>query len=80
MAAAAAAVMVISVGLAWRSMVGDESAGQLAVETARDVEAQVSPPTVEVEMPGEEVRVYQFATDGDADTAVYFIVDPALEL
>ena len=33
-----------------------------------------------MEMPGEDVRVYQFATDGDADTAVYFIVDPALEL
>jgi hypothetical protein len=35
---------------------------------------------VEVEMAGEEVRVYQFATDGDTNTAVYFIVDPALEL
>ena len=31
-------------------------------------------------MPGEEIRVYQFANDEDADTAVYFIVDPALEL
>jgi len=31
-------------------------------------------------MPGEEVRIYQFANDEDGATAVYFIVDPALEL
>jgi hypothetical protein len=31
-------------------------------------------------MTGDDVRVYQFATDGEEDTAVYFIVDPALEL
>jgi hypothetical protein len=39
-----------------------------------------APPTVEVEMAGEGVRVYQFASDGDPDTAAYFIVNPALEL
>ena len=31
-------------------------------------------------MAGEEVRVYQFAADDDSDTAVYFIVNPAMEL
>jgi hypothetical protein len=31
-------------------------------------------------MAGDDVRVYQFANDGDNDTAVYFIVDPSLEL
>jgi predicted anti-sigma-YlaC factor YlaD len=80
MAAAAAAVMVVSGGLVWRTIIGDEKNVKPAVETAQDLEAQISPPTVEVEMAGEEVRVYQFATDGDTNTAVYFIVDPALEL
>jgi hypothetical protein len=31
-------------------------------------------------MAGEDVRVYQFAADDDDDTAVYFIVNPAMEL
>ncbi len=31
-------------------------------------------------MAGEDVRVYQFATGNDDDTAVYFIVNPAMEL
>lgn len=81
MAAAAATVMVVGGGLAWRVMIGGgEGSLQPAIEISRDLEAQTSPPTVEVEMKGEEVRVYQFATEGDSDTAVYFIVDPALEL
>ena len=81
MAAAAAAIMVLSGGLAWRTMIGGGSETlQPAVEAQLDPELQKSPPTVEVEMAGEEVRVYQFANDEDADTAVYFIVDPALEL
>jgi predicted anti-sigma-YlaC factor YlaD len=80
LAAAAAAVMVVSGGLAWRTMIGVERAGSPAAETEQGVDARVTPPSVEVEVAGEEVRVYQFATDGDSDTAVYFIVDPALEL
>jgi hypothetical protein len=81
MAAAAAAIVMVSGGLAWRTVIGGWS-GTLrpAVEAQREPELQKSPPTVEVEMPGEEVRVYQFANDEDGDTAVYFIVDPALEL
>jgi anti-sigma factor RsiW len=80
MAAAAAAVMVVGGGLAWRAMTGGEGALQPAVETAGDLDPRTVPPTVEVETRGEEVRVYRFATDGDTDTAIYFIVDPALEL
>jgi hypothetical protein len=81
MAAAAAVVMVVSGGLAWRTLSGGgEGIPQSAVEAQRDLGLQASPPTVEVEMQGEDVRVYQFATDGNDDTAVYFIVDPALEL
>ena len=37
------------------------------------------PPSIEVEMADETVRVYQFAADDD-DTAVYFVVNPAMEL
>jgi anti-sigma factor RsiW len=80
-AAAAAAVMVIGGGLTWRTFISSDGATPgPAIEASRDVEGQATPPTVEVEMSGEEVRVYQFATDGDGDTAVYFIVDPTLEL
>ena len=80
MAAAAAAVMVVSGGIAWRAMTGGGGSLPAAAEASRQLEKRISPPSVEVETAGEEVRVYQFATDGDADTAVYFIVDPALEL
>jgi anti-sigma factor RsiW len=78
--AAAAAVVVLSGGLAWRSMVGHEGSGDSAVGMGQGSSSRVSPPSVEVEMAGDDVRVYQFANDGDNDTAVYFIVDPSLEL
>jgi len=79
--AAAAAIIVISGGLTWRSLVGGGSGNlQSGVEAQADSELQNAPPSVEVEMAGEGIRVYQFANDEDADTAVYFIVDPALEL
>ena len=79
LAAAAAAIMVISGGLAWRTvnLVGNP---QPAVEAQHDSELQITPPSVEVETTGEDVRVYQFANDEDGNTAVYFVVDPALEL
>jgi len=80
LAAAAAAVVAVSGGLAWRAMLGNEGSGSPAIGTAQDIDRPASPPTVEVEAMGDDVRVYQFATDGDDDTAVYFIVDPALEL
>lgn len=81
MAAAAAVVVLIGGGLVWRTTIGG-GGGILprAVEASRDLGAQNSPPTVEVETQDAEVRVYRFATEGDSDTAVYFIVDPALEL
>lgn len=80
-AAAAAAIIAIGGGLTWRSVIGGGSGTlESVVESAKGSELQRSPPAVEVEMAGEEVRVYQFANDEDSDTAVYFIVDPALEL
>ncbi len=50
------------------------------LDAVTNVEAEIAPPSVEVEMAGDDVRVYQFANEEDGDTAVYFIVNPALEL
>jgi hypothetical protein len=65
--------------LAWLSVSGGGGPASMASAPATEAES-AAPPTVEVEMAGEGVRVYQFATDGDPDTAAYFIVNPALEL
>lgn len=78
LAAAASALLVIVAALAWLTVAGG-GAGPVPMASAPAAEA-AGPPTVEVEMAGEGVRVYQFASDGDPDTAAYFIVNPALEL
>ena len=73
--------MVVAGGLGWRYLGGGgEGMPGPTIEASHEIEAQASPPTVEVEAPGEDVRVYQFAMDGDDDTAMYLIVDPTLEL
>jgi predicted anti-sigma-YlaC factor YlaD len=80
--AAAAAVVVAIVGAGtWQllPLAGDPSP-IISYDAGAGSEVESAPPTVEVEMPGDDVRVYQFADDEDADTAVYFIVNPALEL
>jgi anti-sigma factor RsiW len=80
--AAVAAVAIAVIGaVAWQLApgLGDPvPVVSLDADTPAGVEAV--PPTVEVEMPGDDVRVYQFAQEEDDDTAVYFIVNPALEL
>jgi predicted anti-sigma-YlaC factor YlaD len=81
LAAAAAMVVVVSAGLAWQSIFGDAEQPPVSMAETEVEERVATPPTVEVDMPEEDVRVYQFANDDDdADTAVYFIVNPALEL
>ena len=81
LAAAAAVVIMIAGGLSWKVMLtGVETPIPPRAETDSRDNARSAPPTVEVEMAGEEVRVYQFAADDDDDTAVYFIVNPAMEL
>ncbi len=81
LAAAAAIVIMIAGGLTWKVMVGD-GGGSAApgIEAFAEEHPPTVPPTVEVEMVGEDVRVYQFAVEDDSDTAVYFIVNPAMEL
>lgn len=79
-AAAAAAVVLIGGGLAWRiapNWGGDATIA--VVEESSEDQSTRTPPSVEVEMSGEDVRVYQFAAD-DSDTAVVFVVNPSLEL
>ena len=81
LAAAAAVVIMITGGLIWKGTIGgigDSPAS--GIEAFAEGDAQTVPPTVEVEMAGEDVRVYQFAADDDDDTAIYFIVNPAMEL
>ena len=80
LAAAAAAIIVLGGGITWRAMTGGTGLSQPAVGASRESGKSTVCPTVEVETRSDDVRVYRFATDADDDTAVYFIVDPALEL
>ena len=81
LAAAAAVVIMIAGGLIWKVTVGGiGNSATPGIEAFVERDSQTVPPTVEVEMAGEDVRVYQFAADDDDNTAVYFIVNPAMEL
>jgi predicted anti-sigma-YlaC factor YlaD len=81
LAAAAALVVAVSGGFAWRTLLDDgDPQTRPEIEAQAESDAEIAPPTVEVEMAGDNVRVYQFATDDDDDTAVYFVVNPAMEL
>ncbi len=75
LALAAALVVAVSAGVIWRF---GPSPGAPAVGPAAAVTRPA--PEVEVEMEGAELRVYHFAVDGDSDTAVALVVNPALEL
>lgn len=81
LAAAAAAVLMLGGAAVWQLLPGGGEMPPSASGGVGTEKGEISePPTVEVEMSGENVRVYQFADDDDTDTAVYFIVNPALEL
>ncbi len=80
LAAAAAAIIVVGGGLAWRGMTGYGIPSRPNAESSRNLDLKTPPPSIEVEMESETVRVYQFAADDDSDSAMYFIVDPAMEL
>jgi hypothetical protein len=81
LAAAAAALLVVGIGVVWQmSPAGrDMPAAEVVPVAAEAAPVQVQPPQVEVNMDGEGVRVYQFAGGENDDTAVLFIVNPALE-
>jgi predicted anti-sigma-YlaC factor YlaD len=80
LAAAAAVVVSLAAVTGWRLLSPGGQTAPEAVAEARAVESDDPPPRLEVHMPGTGVRVYQYADQQDADTAVYFIVNPAMEL
>ena len=49
-----------------------------AITAESEVEV-AQPPEVEVDMNGEGVEIYRFASDEDENTAVVYVVNPALE-
>jgi hypothetical protein len=78
-AAAAVVVTFAGVGAWWLSRGEQHPAPTVAVEAKDVASPETLPPRVQVDMLGEGVRVYQFADEGDDGTAVYYIVNPALE-
>ena len=80
-AAAAAALAVVVGGTGWWVASNDRPTVPPSAVEARDSAGEVAapPPRVQVNMPGEGVRVYQFADDTNHNSAVYYIVNPALE-
>ncbi len=78
--AAAAAVLVALAGVsAWR--LGWVSGAATSAPMVAEAVAEVAPPQIKVEMGGDGVRVYHQMTGGDgSNTAVCFVVNPAMEL
>lgn len=82
-AAAAVALVALAAAVLWRSPVFGPAGGPVAPASGAAVAAATEPappPQVEVEMNQENLRVYQFSDAGDENTAVYFIVNEAMEL
>jgi predicted anti-sigma-YlaC factor YlaD len=90
-AAAAVALAVTMTGVWWVNSSPDVDTPSLQAEaddvlTADPVETTDAPvvveppPRVEVDMVEEEVRVYQYAIEGDDATGAVFIVNPSMEL
>jgi hypothetical protein len=80
-AAAAAAVVVcaLSLGILWRETPDHPSGSSTSETGATEANTDAPPPRLEIEPEdGDTVRVYQYAQD-DEDTAVYFVVNAALE-
>lgn len=83
LAAAAACLVLLAGGFVWRSSIWTADPSLVVVTTSDSegvAEESAPPPRVEIEMPESEVRLYQFAGSEDETTAVYFIVNEAMEL
>lgn len=80
LAAAAVVLAALVSGIGWWVARDDRPSVPAAAVEARDPSGdQELPPRVQVNMPDEGVRVYQYADDENHDTAIYYIVNPALE-
>jgi len=80
LAAAAAVVLSLLAVTGWRLLAPNEAGQAPTPDEVQVADAPSPPPRVEVDMTGEGVRVYQYADQQDADTAVTFIINPELEL
>jgi len=78
LAAAAAIVVLLAGGLAWR-MVRPGPAPAVAAQAPPAAMTPGPAPEVEIRMEQPDIRVYQFAVD-DPDMAVTLVVNPAMEL
>ena len=79
LAAAATAVIILGGGLLWHTTRGPEPNRTAARPAIPQVQITAPAPEVDVEMPGDHVRIYQFAVGGD-DMAVTYVVNPGMEL
>jgi predicted anti-sigma-YlaC factor YlaD len=80
LAAAAAMIVAAGAGAVWRVSQNTEiPVTPATIEVRGSEELTPPPPQVQVDMTDEGVRVYQYADDQDSNTAVYYIVNPALE-
>jgi len=81
MAAAAALVLMAGAGALWRLQPASDGPATVVEPPIAEAatQDQAPPPQVEVDMGGEDVRIYRFATEEDENTAVLLIVNPALE-
>jgi hypothetical protein len=74
-------LVAVAVGVLWE--VRPVGPGPDAVpRVAEDAAAaeQAPPPRVELDMEGEDIRIYHFAGAEGDDVAVAFVVNPAMEL
>jgi len=78
LAAAAAIVVLLTGGLAWR-MLRPGAAPVVAAQAPAAATAPGPAPEVEIRMEQPDIRVYQFAVD-DPDMAVTLVVNAAMEL
>ncbi len=82
LAAAAATLMAAAVGVLWEVRPtggpGADAVPRVAEEAA--AAEQAPPPQVELDMEGEDIRIYHFAGAEGDDVAVAFVVNPAMEL
>ena len=79
LAAAAAVILILGGGLLWRAQAGPEAGRPTVTAAGSPVRITAPAPEVNVEMPGDHVRIYQFAVGSD-DLAVTYVVNPGMEL
>lgn len=81
MAAAAAAIVALAGGVMWQTSDHVAVPATVSQPALAETAADEVPPRIEIDMPGEGVRVYHQYADGDGgdNAAVYFVVNPALE-